>query len=147
MARPAYSASVVLAVVVVTLVLGLLIAALVLVHRRATTPPPVTQITPLEGVHPIPGAVERGAPLPVVLVHGLFGFDRIGVPGARFDYFRGIARHLETLGCEAHAVRLPAAASVPDRARELTAAIEALPHERVDLIAHSLGGLDARYAL
>lgn len=27
------------------------------------------------------------------------------------------------------------------------AAIEGLPHERVDLIAHSLGGLDARYAL
>ncbi|TMQ26257.1 MAG: hypothetical protein E6J90_04635 [Deltaproteobacteria bacterium] len=82
-----------------------------------------------------------------MLVHGLFGFDRIGVPGARFDYFRGIARHLETLGCHAHAVRLPAAASVPDRARELVAAIDALAHERIDLIAHSLGGLDARYAL
>jgi triacylglycerol lipase len=82
-----------------------------------------------------------------VLVHGLFGFDRIGVPGARFDYFRGIARHLETLGCQAHAVRLPVAASVPDRARELVSAIDALPHARIDLIAHSLGGLDARYAL
>lgn len=100
-----------------------------------------------DGVVPIPGPVERGAPLPVVLVHGLFGFDRIGVPGARFDYFRGIAKHLETLGCHAHAVRLPPSASVPDRARELVAAIDALPHERIDLIAHSLGGLDARYAL
>src|SRR4051794_11106198 len=147
MARPAYSASVVLAVVVVTLVLGLLIAALVLVHRRATTPPPVTQITPLEGVHPIPGPVERGPPLPVVLVHGLFGFDRIGVPGARFDYFRGIAKHLGGLGCVAHAVRLPPAGSVPGRAKERCAAIAALPHARVDVIAHSLGGLDARYAL
>ena len=102
---------------------------------------------PLEGVVPHPGPIERGSPLPVVLVHGLFGFDRIGVPGARFDYFRGIAKHLQSLGCEAHAVRLPASASVPERARELVAAIEALPHARIDLIAHSLGGLDARYAL
>jgi triacylglycerol lipase len=89
----------------------------------------------------------RGPPLPVVLVHGLFGFDRIGVPGARFDYFRGIAKHLETLGCHAHAVRLPMARSIPTRAKELVAAIEALPHDRIDLVAHSLGGLDARYAL
>jgi triacylglycerol lipase len=102
---------------------------------------------PLDGVIRVPGLVERGPPLPIVLVHGLFGFDRIGIPGARFDYFRGIAKHLESLGCHAHAVRLPAAASVPERARELVAAIEALSHERVDLIAHSLGGLDARYAL
>ena len=104
----------------------------------------------LEGVVPHlapPGPPEHRVPLPVVLVHGLFGFDRIGVPGARFDYFRGIAKHLQSLGCEAHAVRLPASASVPERARELVTAIEALPHPRIDLIAHSLGGLDARYAL
>ena len=49
----------------------------------------------IEGVVPRPvppGAPLHVAPLPVVLVHGLFGFDRIGVPGARFDYFRGIAK-------------------------------------------------------
>jgi triacylglycerol lipase len=104
---------------------------------------------PIDGVvaRPGPAGPPHLAPLPVVLVHGLFGFDRIGVPGARFDYFRGIAKHLESLGCTAHAVRLPASASVPERARELVAAIEALPHPRIDLIAHSLGGLDARYAL
>ncbi len=101
----------------------------------------------LEGVEVVAGSAPRGPPLPVVLVHGLFGFDRIGVPGARLHYFRGIARHLETLGCHAHAVRLPFAASVPERAQRLVAKIESLPHERVDLIAHSLGGLDARYAL
>jgi triacylglycerol lipase len=37
--------------------------------------------------------------------------------------------------------------SVPARAEALVAAITALKHERIDLIAHSLGGLDARYAL
>lgn len=99
------------------------------------------------GVEAVPGPLDRGPPLPVVLVHGLFGFDRIGVPGAKLHYFRGIAKHLETLGCHAHAVRLPPGASVPDRARALVDKISALPHDRVDLIAHSLGGLDARYAL
>jgi len=44
-------------------------------------------------------------------------------------------------------VKLSRAKSVPERARELCDAITALPHERVDLIAHSMGGLDARYAL
>ncbi|MEO8552320.1 MAG: alpha/beta fold hydrolase [Kofleriaceae bacterium] len=102
---------------------------------------------PVEGVAAMPGPTQRGPPLPVILVHGLFGFDRMGIPGARLDYFRGIAKHLETLGCHAHAVRLPRAASVPERARELCDAIVALGLDRVDLIAHSMGGLDARYAL
>ncbi|MGH9884877.1 MAG: esterase/lipase family protein, partial [bacterium] len=133
---------------VIALVVALLVVALVAIplwRKRAAVVEPVE--ARLDGVIPVPGPVERGPPLPVVLVHGLFGFDRIGVPGARFDYFRGIAKHLETLGCAAHAVRLPASASVPERARELVAAIEALPHDRIDLIAHSLGGLDARFAL
>lgn len=147
-------------------VVALLIAAVVgvsLRRKRSATPEPALVVelgdslvfeavavaphpAPDRGVA-IPGPSERGPPLPVVLVHGLFGFDRIGVPGARFDYFRGIAKHLEGLGCRADAVRLPASGSVPDRARALVAAIDALPHDRIDVIAHSLGGLDARYAL
>ena len=138
--------------VVIALVVALFVAALILVRRRPAPEPAPTVIEqvverPMEGVVPIPGPIERGPPLPVILVHGLFGFDRIGVPGARFDYFRGIAKHLETLGCHAHAVKLPMASSVPARAAKLVAAIEAQNHDRIDLIAHSLGGLDARYAL
>ena len=125
----------------IALLLVALVAAFVVVRRY------VAVVPPLRGVAPVPGPTERGPPLPVVLVHGLFGFDRIGVPGARLHYFRGIARHLEAMGCEAHAVRLPAMASVPERAQALVDRIAALPHERVDIIAHSLGGLDARYAL
>jgi triacylglycerol lipase len=132
----------VLTIVVVALVVALLVVALIVVGRRQTI-----EIAPFEGVETTPGAVKRGPPVPVVLVHGLFGFDRIGVPGVRFNYFRGIAKHLERLGCHVDAVRLPPYASVPARAKQLVAAIEALPHERIDLIAHSLGGLDARYAL
>ena len=135
----------VLSIIVVALIVALLVAALVVVRKWQK--PAVEVLAPLEGVETRPGDVERGPPLPVVLVHGLFGFDRIGIPGARFEYFRGIAKHLDSLGCHAHAVRLPPGASIPIRAKQLVAAIEALPHERIDLVAHSLGGLDARYAL
>ncbi len=136
-------------IIVIALLVALMLAAVAsFVWRARAGEPEVPQAeTPLEGVIPVPGPTPRGAPLPVVLVHGLFGFDRIGVPGARFDYFRGIAKHLGALGCHAHAVKLPMASSVPARAKQLVAAIEALPHDRIDLIAHSLGGLDARYAL
>lgn len=121
----------------------LLIIAVAVVLRRRVAARIASSERPLEGVIPVPGEPARGPPLPVVLVHGLFGFDRIGV----LHYFRGIATHLETLGCHAHAVRLPAAASVPERAQRLVDRITALGHDRVDVIAHSLGGLDARYAL
>jgi triacylglycerol lipase len=102
-----------------------------------------------EGVREIEGGTlpPRGPPLPVVLVHGLFGFDAVGVPGAKLHYFRGIVDHLASLGCHAHAVRLPGAASIPERAQILADKIAELGHDRVDIIAHSLGGLDARYAL
>jgi len=125
-------------------VLALAVTLFVVRRRRAAI---VDATAPIEGVTPHEGPGERGPPLPVILVHGLFGFDRMGIAGAKLDYFRGIAQHLGTLGCHAHAVRLPRAASVPERARELCDAITALGHARVDLIAHSMGGLDARYAL
>lgn len=125
------------------LALLLIVALAVAIWLRRRLP----KVTPLEGVAPVPGEAGRGPPLPVVLVHGLFGFDRIGVPGVKLHYFRGIVKHLETLGCHAHAVRLPAAKSVPERAKILVDLITELDHDKVDIIAHSLGGLDARYAL
>ena len=129
------------ALALIALLLIIAVAATLYLRRRAARVP-ASEI-PLEGVVPVPGEPARGPPLPVVLVHGLFGFDRIGT----IHYFRGIARHLESLGCHAHAVRLPRVASVPARAAKLVALVEALGHPRVDLICHSLGGLDARYAL
>jgi len=128
-------------VALLLIALLLVVAVGLVVRRRAAAVAPAE--APLTGLVPVPGEPPRGPPLPVVLVHGLFGFDRIGV----LHYFRGIATHLESLGCHAHAVRLPRAASVPQRAARLVALIDKLGHDRVDVIAHSLGGLDARYAL
>jgi triacylglycerol lipase len=136
--------SIVVVALLAVLLAAAVLAAVVYARRRSRL---AAADKPLSGVHPVPGPAVRGPPLPVVLVHGLFGFDRIGIPGAKLHYFRGIVRHLESLGCHAHAVRLPRVASVPERAQALVDKIVALPHDRVDIVAHSLGGLDARYAL
>lgn len=84
---------------------------------------------------------------PVVLAHGLFGFDAIRVGRARHEYFRGIAARLEREGWVVHRCRVSRMASVSVRATELAAFVRALPVKRVNLVAHSMGGIDARFAL
>jgi len=84
---------------------------------------------------------------PVVLAHGLFGFGSLGFGPIKQDYFRGVADHLRDLGLTVHHPRVPLVATVPDRAEALAAAVRALPPGRVNIIAHSMGGLDARYAI
>jgi triacylglycerol lipase len=147
------------AVVLLVLLLAAAVISVIVTRVQPAEPPPTEPGTEIgrdsfatielpEGIHPVEGApAPRGPPLPVVLVHGLFGFDQVGVPGVKVHYFRGIVDHLTSLGCHAHAVRLARAASVPERAKMLVAQIDALGHERIDIIAHSLGGLDARYAV
>lgn len=83
----------------------------------------------------------------VVLVHGIFGFDSVGIGQLKQDYFRGIRVYLQALGVGVHTPRLPMADSVSVRARQLAEFVLALPSERVLLVAHSMGGLDARYAI
>jgi triacylglycerol lipase len=84
---------------------------------------------------------------PVVLAHGVLGFDRIAIGGRDFSYFRGVTRHLMGVGAEVHKPRVPSSASIAVRAQELKRLIEMLPAKKVNVIAHSMGGLDARYAI
>lgn len=84
---------------------------------------------------------------PVVLAHGILGFDEIEVAGRRHRYFRNIAEGLGSLGAEFHHPRVPATGAVADRAGVLADLVRSLPCERVNVIAHSMGGLDARYAI
>lgn len=83
----------------------------------------------------------------VVLAHGLAGFDSLGLGEVRFDYFRRVAARLDREGYDVVATRVPPVSALPVRAAALAEAVAQLPHERVIILAHSMGGLDARWAI
>jgi triacylglycerol lipase len=94
--------------------------------------------------------LKRPAPrlaYPVVLAHGIMGFDELKIAGIRREYFRGIPGHLSAHGAIVHVPRVSPLGSVAERAQQLAAMVSALDANKVNLVAHSLGGLDARYAI
>lgn len=86
-------------------------------------------------------------PYPIVLVHGFAGFGEIQLLRWRIRYFRGVAEAIAETGVTVHIVKLPPLASVEERASALADAVRSLPESRVHLVAHSMGGIDARYAI
>jgi triacylglycerol lipase len=86
---------------------------------------------------------------PIVLVHGLFGFDKLGVAGATIvNYFPGIPDLLTAAGNRVLIPALTPTGGVAQRARQLKDfLVQHSPQEPVHIIAHSLGGLDARYMI
>jgi triacylglycerol lipase len=87
-----------------------------------------------------------GAPYPIVLAHGMFGTDRFA---NILEYWYGISEALEAAG--ERAIYITAVDPLNDsivRGAQLEAQIEAIldetGHEKVVIIAHSQGGLDAR---
>ena len=86
---------------------------------------------------------------PVVLVHGLFGFSRFQLANYTIvNYFPGIADAIERAGNRVLVPWLSATAGVEDRAGQLRGfLLQHSPHEPVHLLAHSMGGLDARYMI
>jgi triacylglycerol lipase len=86
---------------------------------------------------------------PLILVHGLFGFDSWRIAGwEAMAYFRGIGEMLKAKGVRVAAPRLSPTSSVKDRAEQLTRFVnDNFPNEKVHVIAHSMGGLDSRFAI
>jgi triacylglycerol lipase len=84
---------------------------------------------------------------PVVLAHGLLGFDEVRFAGRRHDYFRGVPARLLADGADVHRPCVARTAAIAARAAELAEFIRSLPDRRVNVVAHSMGGLDARYAI
>src|SRR5687768_12800053 len=86
---------------------------------------------------------------PVVLVHGLLGFSQVDVAGRTLvEYFPGIASAMRSAGNRVFVAWLPPTEGVAERAARLCRFIrEHSPGEPVHVIAHSMGGLDARYMI
>ncbi|KAJ3154775.1 hypothetical protein HDU89_008015 [Geranomyces variabilis] len=85
----------------------------------------------------------------IVLCHGLLGFDVMGPSFAQLHYWRGVKEALNAIGCEVIIARVPRAADVSVRAKVLKESLDAKIKDgkSVNLIAHSMGGLDSRYMI
>eukprot|EP01133_Synstelium_polycarpum_P018010 gene18010-21492_t len=84
---------------------------------------------------------------PVLLLHGLFGFKNLGP----LIYYRNIANPLAALGVKVRATRVHPTDSIANRARQVHTQMQEVLKEfdtdTVHIIAHSMGGLDARYLI
>ncbi|NOI81729.1 triacylglycerol lipase [Vibrio tubiashii] len=82
---------------------------------------------------------------PIVLVHGLFGFDTL----AGVDYFYGIPHSLTRDGATVYVAQVSASNSTEVRGEQLLKQVETLlaatGATKVNLIGHSHGGPTARY--
>lgn len=103
---------------------------------------------------------------PIVLAHGIARFDIVrqmilddirsivpffNFPTDELHYFRKIGSHLTQRGFVVAQPNVNFAGDVKQRARDLGSALDdflsGTPHEKVHIIAHSMGGLDARHML
>ena len=86
-----------------------------------------------------------------MLAHGLLGFAELKLawgylPG--LEYWFGIREALENQGIRVLTTAVPPTATIEERAQELAAQIADMAGgESVNIIAHSMGGLDARYMI
>jgi triacylglycerol lipase len=86
----------------------------------------------------------------IVLAHGLFGFGNLlaSLPSV-VNYFNGVAAHLRRQGHTVIAPQVNPIGAINQRGDQLASAIlsQTGAGDRVHIIAHSMGGLDARYAI
>lgn len=103
------------------------------------------------------------ATFPIVLVHGIARFDILAVKireelnipdnghGDQLDYFKGIKSHLEGNGFTVSAPNLAFAGLIDSRAEGLSNHVNnvllSTGSQKVHIIAHSMGGLDARHMI
>lgn len=85
---------------------------------------------------------------PVVFCHGLLAFSalRMNLPDEP-NYFTPLREFLRDRGVRALYPRVAPTGGVAERARQLLDQIRAGTSEPVNLVAHSMGGLDARYLI
>lgn len=86
---------------------------------------------------------------PIVLVHGLFGVNHIRLGSMMlFQYFAGIPEFMSRSGNRVLVPCLSPVGSVEERAQQLKDFLDReVPGDGVHILAHSMGGLDARYMI
>lgn len=83
---------------------------------------------------------------PIVLVHGTPGWNQLGP----IEYWYGIPELLRQNGFEVFVVEDTAFASIAERAQQLHDQVVAQypdPRVKINLVAHSMGGIDSRHAI
>ncbi|KAI9167548.1 Lipase 2 [Paramyrothecium foliicola] len=88
---------------------------------------------------------------PIILSHGLLGFSELRLSNVLppIEYWHGIKAALSAQGAEVITTSVPPSGSIEERAAKLGADIAAQVPQgtAVNIIAHSMGGLDARYMI
>ncbi|GAA5874741.1 hypothetical protein JCM16303_002968 [Sporobolomyces ruberrimus] len=88
---------------------------------------------------------------PIVLCHGLYGFDVRGPGFFRLHYWGDLLKILRgIIGAEVYVTAVPGTGSVKKRAHVLHQSLEDTPsllNRDINFVAHSMGGLDARYLI
>lgn len=89
---------------------------------------------------------------PVVLLHGIFGWGQLKLGPMVVDYFRKIAEAIRQRGHPVLSPQVHPTGSIARRAQQAKDAIlpwlkEECGGRRAVVIAHSMGGLDARYMI
>ncbi|TPX12208.1 uncharacterized protein E0L32_007094 [Thyridium curvatum] len=92
---------------------------------------------------------------PIVLAHGLLGFSELRLAGdylPAIQYWHGIQAALEAQGARVITASVPPSGTIEQRAAKLSddiaaaaAAEDDTVSSGVNIVAHSMGGLDARY--
>ncbi len=84
---------------------------------------------------------------PIVMLHGFLGWDQVFF----LDYFYHIRKVLEDDGFTIYTPQVNPVASIETRGKELAPLIDKILEEsgaeKINIIAHSMGGLDARYLI
>ncbi|PPQ73240.1 hypothetical protein CVT24_009951 [Panaeolus cyanescens] len=89
---------------------------------------------------------------PIVLCHGLYGFDARGpasFPSMRMHYWSNVLRVLRgKVGAEVIVTSVPGTGSITSRANKLDEQLQLRARGRgINFLAHSMGGLDCRHLI
>ncbi|KZP26319.1 alpha/beta-hydrolase [Athelia psychrophila] len=94
----------------------------------------------------------RAPRYPIVLCHGLYGFDERGpaaIPMLRVQYWSNVLQILrKKVGAEVIVTAVPGTGSIASRSENLDKLLrEKAPGRGINLMAHSMGGLDCRHLI